>query len=401
MVLVEDDSPIKDELFDNSVVTVEEDEVSSDDQFNDEEPVVREEAKLLDMTELERRRAQAFLYLCANRKIVVSRQDIIATVLDAYRSNLELEHHRLTVELKDEIAVDLDGVTKEMFQLFFSAFAEKYMTGHLEKVPNNDHRLHATDLYRTLGRIIAHAFVLCGYWPIAINKATLTASLTAAVSEDLVLSSFLGMLNERECHILQALLHGRGSEDDQLRCLGVLTRFDCRQRVTNLNARDILTTLASAVTIYRPFHAVLQIGQGLTSYNNLWNGVGEQHIVRLFQQALPDATKVEDVILPVFSEDEACRVMEERVVIFLKTWMASLRPDQFRDFFIFWTASDAILPNQVLRVDFNSTDGLGRRPAATTCSDTLSLSRLYFSQEDFDQDMQVIFSEHSKIMDAL
>ena len=101
-----------------------------------------------------------------------------------------------------------------MFQLFFSAFAEKYMSGNQEKVPNNDDRHHTTDLYRTLGRTIAHAYVLCGYWPMQMNRATLTTALTAAVSQDLALSSFLGMLNETERRVLQALLQDGGSKDD-------------------------------------------------------------------------------------------------------------------------------------------------------------------------------------------
>lgn len=60
--------------------------------------------------------------------------------LTAYRTDLELEHHRLEVQIQDEMAVDIDGVTKEMFQLFFSAFAEQHLYGNLHKVPDNDHR---------------------------------------------------------------------------------------------------------------------------------------------------------------------------------------------------------------------------------------------------------------------
>ena len=95
---------------------------------------------ITDMSELERRRKQANDYLCQSKKIVVKRADIINTVIEAYQANLELEHHRLTVELKDEIAVDMDGVTKEMYHIFFAAFANKYLAGTLEKIPNNDHR---------------------------------------------------------------------------------------------------------------------------------------------------------------------------------------------------------------------------------------------------------------------
>ena len=81
--------------------------------------------------------------------------------------------------------------------------------------------------------------------------------------------------------------------------------------------------------------------------------------------------------------------------------MASLRPQELMDFFVFWMASNAFLPDQVLNAAFNSTQGFARRPSPSTCSDTLSPSRMYFSQEDFNTDMGIVFSEHSKVMNAL
>ena len=73
--------------------------------------------------------------------------------------------------------------------------------------------------------------------------------------------------------------------------------------------------------------------------------------------------------------------MEERVILYLEAWMASLRPQELMDFFVFWMASNAFLPDQVLNAAFNSTQGFARRPSPSTCSDTLSQSRMYFSQE--------------------
>ena len=46
-------------------------------------------------------------------------------------------------------------------------------------------RYNATDLNRTLGRIISHSYVLLGSWSVQLNKATITAALTWSVSEEL------------------------------------------------------------------------------------------------------------------------------------------------------------------------------------------------------------------------
>jgi len=59
--------------------------------------------------------------------------------LRAYRKYLDLEHHAIEVELDGEKAVDVLGVTKEMFHLFFTGIMDHF-EGDIEKVPNNDHR---------------------------------------------------------------------------------------------------------------------------------------------------------------------------------------------------------------------------------------------------------------------
>lgn len=64
---------------------------------------------------------------------------------------------------------------------------------------------------------LRHAYVLLVYWPIQFNKTTLTAALNSTMSKDTMLRSFLGMLNETEQRVLQALLRGEGTADDELK----------------------------------------------------------------------------------------------------------------------------------------------------------------------------------------
>lgn len=89
-------------------------------------------------------------------------------------------------------------------------------------------RFHGTDLYRTLGRVICHAYLLCGYWPVQFNRASLVAAMTSKVSSKLALDSFMETVFEREKNVLIALLDGKGRSEERVEVLGVLTRFDCR-----------------------------------------------------------------------------------------------------------------------------------------------------------------------------
>lgn len=93
--------------------------------------------------------------------------------------------------------------------------------------------------------------------------------------------------------------------------------------------------------------------------------------------------------------------MEERIITYFERWIAALTPHQLAKLLVFWTASNVHLPEQVLKVEFNSQEGLARRPTAVTCSDTLELSRMYFSEKDFADDMAIIFRQEANIMDAL
>ena len=65
------------------------------------------------------KRQQAYAYLCSIKEITVRREQIVETVLDAYRADLQLHHHKLLVVLEGEAALDMEGVTKEIFTLFF------------------------------------------------------------------------------------------------------------------------------------------------------------------------------------------------------------------------------------------------------------------------------------------
>ena len=59
------------------------------------------------------------MYLTSVRKVTVSRNNIIESVLELYSGD-DILHCVLNVTFEgEEFAIDADGVTKEMFCLFF------------------------------------------------------------------------------------------------------------------------------------------------------------------------------------------------------------------------------------------------------------------------------------------
>lgn len=75
-----------------------------------------------------------------HRNITLSRGSVVEQMLQAYLSDPDLIHHNLEVNFEHEEAVDVGGVTKEAFRLFWKGFVDKYCEGRLEAVPKVDHR---------------------------------------------------------------------------------------------------------------------------------------------------------------------------------------------------------------------------------------------------------------------
>ena len=73
-----------------------------------------------DLAALLTRRDEFKAYLGRTRDIDVDRQEIVSCVLKEYRKDPYLVHSNLNVYFQGEVGVDADGLTREMFQLFFS-----------------------------------------------------------------------------------------------------------------------------------------------------------------------------------------------------------------------------------------------------------------------------------------
>lgn len=156
-----------------------------------------------------------------------------------------------------------------------------------------------------------------------------------------------------------------------------------------------------AVMLYRPYYNVMQLSNGFRTYDTLWCDVTEGLICDLYNHLAPNVSKVLRILNPNHTDDISQRIMEEKVVMFLEAWLASLGTLQLKDLLIFWTASNIILPGCSLNLEFNSNRGLTRRPTSMTCTNTLTLSRFYMNQQEFENDMQVIFTKEAHIFDSL
>ena len=119
----------------------------------------------------------------------------------------------------------------------------RYFVGNGEMIPQLDPRIVFTGFLETIGRIISHAFILVGMFPVNICKASWHLMLTGTVSRETIMRSFLGHLTERERNVIEKAIEGKVLSDiDALSFLSVLSSHGCK---SSPSAQDRLCTLDS------------------------------------------------------------------------------------------------------------------------------------------------------------
>ena len=105
-------------------------------------------------------------------KIEVNRNSVVDVLLSVYGSENvdEILNSSLCVVFEGEKAADLSGLTREVFSIFYSNIQEKYFDGNIDCVPRVDPQTCRNTMFMTIGRIISHAFVLTGMFPVFISR---------------------------------------------------------------------------------------------------------------------------------------------------------------------------------------------------------------------------------------
>ncbi|KAH3858080.1 hypothetical protein DPMN_100699 [Dreissena polymorpha] len=141
--------------------------------------------------------------LLQENTVLVRRESLKEDVLDAYRANKGLEHHNVHMKIKGEPALDVSRVKREVYSMFFMQVFLQCFVGNLEVMPEMNPEFICSDLFVLIGRIMAHAFVLVGYFPIRLCKAAMITMITGSCSAEVVMSSFLSYVFASQRAVIQ------------------------------------------------------------------------------------------------------------------------------------------------------------------------------------------------------
>ena len=126
------------------------------------------------------------------------------------------------------------------------------MVGEIERVTSIRHDFQRPE-WEAIGRILMKGFSSCQYFPWMLSKTFFITCLygESAVSEDLLLQSFMNFVSESEKKLIQSCLDGQVDPFDEELC-DFLSTFDCKKVVNATNIKGILMELAHKELIQKP-----------------------------------------------------------------------------------------------------------------------------------------------------
>ena len=137
------------------------------------------------------------------QQIWIRRENIVHDAIEVYKNPSILEC-KVFVKFMDEIAEDLDGVTREFFSSFWAQFLSEYGAGEsIKYLSLSPDVCVSEDELCAAGRILLHGFLLTGFIPLSLNHAVLFKLLTGRdPSNKITTRSYLACLSETDQHTL-------------------------------------------------------------------------------------------------------------------------------------------------------------------------------------------------------
>ena len=325
------------------------------------------------------------------------RKNVYDDVVNLYATNDIIFEYPLRIEFKDEYAIDIGGVCRDMYSAFFEECYRRFFEVSPAIHPGTD-----LSILPIVGSIISHAYLVSGILPIRVAFPCLAAFLVPKyeVPDDIFMQSFIDSLSIHDAAICKQALSQIHEESFSTVVLsGLQTLFSfygCREFPKPQTLKKLLLQVAKFEFLAKPYQSIKAIQSGIV-HLSFWNkmSLGELHSIYVAMSV--SRTKV----LNLIEGCTTCNPEEERVLSYLRQLVGDMHLNDLRLFIQFITGS-SVLTAEGINITFNSSTGLGRRPLSHTCSCTLELSTTYVTYTDFCSEWNAILkSEESFTMDSL
>ena len=167
------------------------------------------------VAEAERNEFMTSLELQRGIRHVINRATLYDNVLSLYNTKLDkvINEYPFRVQFEGEMAVDVGGVTRDLFSEFFAEMYLHLFDGMCLLYP----AMHASvnmATFKTVGAVISHAYLVSGVFPDRVAFPCLAAALLGpniVISDALLRESFISSLSVHEASIVRNAMCQSGS----------------------------------------------------------------------------------------------------------------------------------------------------------------------------------------------
>ncbi|XP_078368408.1 uncharacterized protein LOC144652258 [Oculina patagonica] len=346
-----------------------------------------------------KRRIEAFSTLCDqgnSRSVTINRETIVQDMLNLYNEKSTVES-LLNVTFVNEPAMDLNGVKREAFTLFWEKVMPLYFEGTTTYVPRISPAIDES-IYTALGRIMSHGYVMVGIFPTLISETFFTALVAGKeyVTEEDFLDGFLDFVSSYDKLRLQNII-GECSTQQSLSAsstdflLDFLSEFNVSKMPNKDNVRSILVSVAKTELWNKTVMAADSLKEGLfegVASEKVWPSATKDLVVDLYKSLQVTTDKALSLI--VIDDPSALSKGQDIVFTYFKKYVRSLNENELSCFLRYVTGSSAIVVPSI-KVIFHA--HVGNLPHVTVhaCSAVVDLpSGGYDSFTDFKSQMDEV-----------
>ena len=220
---------------------------------------------------------------------IVYRKTLFDDVVQLYRNNTALLYENpFKVAFGGEQALDCGGVCREMYSGFWEDACKNLFDGSAQLIPIT-HNKSAMSVFPTLGYVLSHGYLTCGYIPCRIAFPTLAQIVLGSqieIPDALLVSTFADSISPVEasfikgCFTITASVFSSSCQD---RIISILSRFGTREISTPGKLRDQIVEAAYHEFMMRPMAAISSINSGIPPiHREFWGKLKVYEICTVF-----------------------------------------------------------------------------------------------------------------------
>ena len=252
------------------------------------------------------------------------------------------------------------------------------MDGSFSKVPSCN---FDEDEVTTIGKIITHAFILYGVFPIQLCKASLLKYLCGTVDDDILTRSFLEYLPPQE----EELLSNFSESTDSQAVIDIFSEFGILNLPTVENLPELIKKAAKMALIKQPCFNLQALVQGMGKF---WNSVTGDMLQSLYVTTIPTAKKIVECV-----ESNEKGPQDQKVTTWLHRYIRSCTSDQLVKFVRFVSGSPSLTPNSKIRIEFVNQAVTSLYPTSKACFKILYIPRQYCSFYQLKDNLDIYINQ--------